>query len=578
MALSLSNFLFAGVLLLPFGLISQAATVTYDWNITWVTANPDGAFDRPTIGINGQWPLPLVNVTKGDRLVVNVNNQLGNQSTSLHFHGIFQNGTTHMDGPVGATQCAVPPGSLFTYNFTIDQPGTYWYHSHNQGQYPDGLRGRLIVHDPENPYLGQYDEEISLSMSDWYHDQMSDLIPSFISVANPTGAEPVPDGALFNDSQNITISVQPGKTYMLRLVNIGAFAAQYFWIEGHEMRIVEVDGVYTEAASAQMIYVAAAQRVSVLVTMKNDTGSNFAFVGSMDQDLFDTVPDTLNPNVTGWLMYSEQADKPVPAILDEFDPFDDFTLVPQDGESFAFMNDVTYVSPKVPTLYSAISSGDLAANSAIYGSSTNSFVLNHLDVVEIVLNNDDPGKHPFHLHGHNFQAVWRSDDDAGFWDPTASNVSFPAKPMRRDTFVVHPNGNIVLRFRADNPGVWLFHCHIEWHVDSGLIATLIEAPLALQETLEIPEDHYQVCRDQGNLTAGNAAGNTVDLLDLKGENLPPAALPDGFTPRGIVALTFSIVSALLGLAAIIWYGAAPLGGSEIDVIRRGIAEADITEK
>ena len=119
MALSLSNFLFACVWLLPFGLVSQAATITYDWNITWVTANPDAAFDRPTIGINGQWPLPLLNITKGDRLVISVNNQLGNQSTSIHFHGIFQNGTTEMDGPVGVSQCSIPPGASFTYNFTV---------------------------------------------------------------------------------------------------------------------------------------------------------------------------------------------------------------------------------------------------------------------------------------------------------------------------------------------------------------------------------------------------------------------------------------------------------------------------
>ena len=69
-----------------------ADTITYDWNITWVRSNPDEALERPTIGINGQWPLPQVTVTRGDRLVVNVHNQLGNQSTSIHFHGIYLQG------------------------------------------------------------------------------------------------------------------------------------------------------------------------------------------------------------------------------------------------------------------------------------------------------------------------------------------------------------------------------------------------------------------------------------------------------------------------------------------------------
>jgi iron transport multicopper oxidase len=85
-----------------------------------------------------------------------------------------------------------------------------------------------------------------------------------------------------NDTQNLQINVEPGKTYMFRMVNMAAFAAQYFWIEGHSMKIVEVDGVYTEPTEASMLYLTAAQRYSVLVTTKNDTSSNFALVGAMD--------------------------------------------------------------------------------------------------------------------------------------------------------------------------------------------------------------------------------------------------------------------------------------------------------
>jgi len=78
MALSLSNFLYAGVTLLSSGLIAnvRADTVTFDWDIGWVRANPDGMAERPVIGINGQWPLPLLNITKGDRVIVNINNQV----------------------------------------------------------------------------------------------------------------------------------------------------------------------------------------------------------------------------------------------------------------------------------------------------------------------------------------------------------------------------------------------------------------------------------------------------------------------------------------------------------------------
>ena len=101
---------------------SKATTVTYDFNITWVTANPDGAFPRPVIGINGQWPIPSITANVGDQVIVNVHNQLGNQTTGLHFHGLYMNGTNDMDGPVGVTQCGIAPGHSFKYDFNVRFP------------------------------------------------------------------------------------------------------------------------------------------------------------------------------------------------------------------------------------------------------------------------------------------------------------------------------------------------------------------------------------------------------------------------------------------------------------------------
>lgn len=532
--------------------IASAATITHDFNITWVTANPDGAHPRPVIGINNQWPIPRLAVDIGDRLVINVNNQLGNQSTSLHFHGLFMNGSSHMDGPTGVSQCAIPPGFSFTYNFTVDQPGTYWYHSHTNAQYPDGLRGPLIVNDKDFPYKDKVDEERVLTLSDWYHDQMQELIPTFLTKGNPTGAEPVPKAALMNETQNMSLPVAPGKTYMFRVINIGAFAGQYLWIEGHTMQIVEVDGVYTKQAPAEMVYIAAAQRVSFLLTTKNDTSANFPIVASMDTTLFDTLPDDLNYNSTGWLNYDDSKPKPDPKIIYELNAFDDMTLEPYDemkllpepsksveldvimdnlgdGANYAFFNNITYKMPKVPTLYSAMSSGDQATNPTIYGEYTHTFVLEKDEIVQIVVNNLDSGRHPFHLHGHHFQAIHRSAEEAGtLASENLTESQFSQVPMRRDTLVVWPNGNIVLRFKANNPGVWLFHCHIEWHVVSGLLATFVEAPLEMQKQFTIPKDHLDSCAASGMATSGNAAGNVKDLLDLTGQPKPPAPLPAGY--------------------------------------------------
>ncbi|EWG47525.1 hypothetical protein FVEG_07601 [Fusarium verticillioides 7600] len=550
-----------------------AATVSYDFSIDWVRANPDGAFERPTIGINGAWPIPRIEASVGDTVLVNARNNLGNQSTSLHFHGLFMNGSNHMDGPSQVTQCPIQPGESFLYNFTITQPGTYWYHSHTESQYPDGLRGPLIIHDQKSPFKGKYDEELVMTISDWYHDQMQTLIPEFMRKGNPTGAEPVPQAALMNETQDLKVPVQTGKTYFLRLANIGAFAGQYFWIEGHNMTIVEVDGAYTKPAPANMVYLSAGQRCSVLVTTKKDSSTNFPIVASMDTDLFDVLPDDLNWNVTGWLVYDEEKPLPNPSVVYDFDPYDDMDLVPydemarlpepsrsieldvimdnlRDGANYAFFNNITYRAPKVPTLYTALTSGKQATNPQIYGTYTHSFVLERDEIVQLVINNHDDGRHPFHLHGHHFQVLYRSDDDAGDFD---GSVEFAETPMRRDTVVVNGNGNAVLRFKADNPGVWLFHCHIEWHVTSGLIATFVEDPLALQASLKLPQDHLDACKAGNIPTVGNAAGNT-DLLDLTGENVPPPRLPEGFTLKGILAFAFSTFMGIFGIYTVASYG------------------------
>jgi iron transport multicopper oxidase len=91
--------------------------------------------------------------------------------------------------------------------------------------------------------------------------------------------------------------------------------------------------------------------------------------------------------------------------------------------------------------------------------------------------------------------------------------------MKRDTVVVYPDGTATIRFVADNPGIQLFHCHTEWHVIGGLTATFIEAPAQLvAQKPYIPASHRVVCDNYGIPRKGNAAGNSVNWLDLTGAN------------------------------------------------------------
>lgn len=101
----------------------SAATITYDWEVTWVWAAPDGV-GRPIIGINNSWPCPMIQASVGDTVVVNLSNKLGNETTGIHFHGINQINSNYMDGSVGSSQCPLPPNYSITYSFTVCQERT----------------------------------------------------------------------------------------------------------------------------------------------------------------------------------------------------------------------------------------------------------------------------------------------------------------------------------------------------------------------------------------------------------------------------------------------------------------------
>jgi iron transport multicopper oxidase len=180
-------------------------------------------------------------------------------------------------------------------------------------------------------------------------------------------------------------------------------------------------------------------------------------------------------------------------------------------------------------------------NPGVYGVNANAYVLKKGDIVELVVNNFDDGAHPMHLHGHTAQLVARAP---GVYHPPSADPKshhhhgkegqqetlrdimgyagdtskMPRSPMRRDTWIVAENGYTVLRFVADNPGVWFFHCHMDWHLSAGLAATLVVAPLELQKTQSVPKAFQDMCRAQGIPISGNAAGNTEDFLNLTGAN------------------------------------------------------------
>ncbi|TCD65750.1 ferroxidase fet3 [Steccherinum ochraceum] len=591
------------------------------WNITYVEdANPDGLQPRRVVGVNGTWPPPPMDINQDDLLIVHAHNSLDKAAT-LHHHGMFFNSTSWFDGAQGVTQCTshlppptytfnyptptsgIPPNQSFDYVVPVNtsgQWGTYWTHAHASGEYVDGLRTPFVIHATNEPHA--YDDEYTVVLGDWYHDQHEVLLAQFINVANPGGAEPVPDSGLMYFAQNgsylppipgrdvdpvtsavgfnenATLPFQPGKTYRLRIVNTSAFAAFFFWIDGHEMQIIEADGTDVEPYVTDLISVTVAQRYSILVTARNDTSSNWAIHANMDSDMFDTIPPALNPNVTSSITYAAGAPLTDSGFIDAYHDVADLSLVPleviplpaadrtielevsfdtlTDGTNHAMFNLLTYNMPTVPSLFSQMSLGANASDPTAYG--PYSFVLEHNEVVDIVLKNGDAGKHPFHMHGHKFQLVGRAEDYTSD-DPTLNPplVEGQANPMRRDTVQVPSMNSVTLRIVADNPGSWFFHCHIEWHLEVGLAVVFIEAPQQAQERNAIPQVAFDQCKMQGIPTVGNAAGFVDDPDDLKG--LPAGPFPQklGWRPKGIWAMTGCVLTAVIGMLTVTWYA---LGG------------------
>ncbi|ETW75786.1 Fet3 ferroxidase [Heterobasidion irregulare TC 32-1] len=589
----------APLLLAALALPARAALKEIWWNITYVeNANPDGLFERQVIGVNGTWPPPPVDVSTNDTLLVHAHNSL-NEPTSLHHHGMYFNSTSWMDGAVGVSQWCIPPGDTFDYVVPVNESGqwgSYWVHAHASGQYVDGLRAPLVIHPEKEAH--SYDAEYTVVLGDWYHDQHSTLLDQFISISNPGGAEPVPDAPLIYFAQNgaylapapgtspsgstsavgfnenATLAFEPGKTYRLRVVNTAAFAMFFFWIDGHDMRIIEADGTDIEEYPIDLISVTVAQRYSVLVTARNDTNvTNWAIHANMDTDMFDTVPDTLNPNATAFITYSASAPLTDLGTIDAYSDVPDIDLVPltveamppvdetyelevtfdtmDDGTNHAMFNQVTYNAPLVPTILSERTLAENATVAEAYG--PNHIVVDHLKVFDIVVQNGDAGKHPFHLHGHKMQIVGRSEDytsDNATLNPPI--VEGQKNPMRRDTVQVPSGTSVTLRVIADNPGAWFFHCHIEWHLEVGLAVTFLEAPALVQQRGSVPPYLTSQCQQLGMPISGNAAGH-ASTTDLSGLTVGPFPQRNGWHSKGIGAMAGCVLAAVLGMASVVWY-------------------------
>lgn len=470
-------------------------------------------------------------------------------------------------------------------------------------RYVDGLRTASIIHaDTTDTQAHTYDEDYTILMGDWYHDTHDILMAEFMTSKNPTGAEPVPDSSVIyfahtpsnsapslvpGFNEDAKLSFTPGKTYRLRLINISALSMFQFWIDGHEMRIIEADGVDTQEYPIDRISLSVAQRYSILVTAKNTTDNNYGMHINMDPVMFDQVPDDLKLNVTSLIEYNASAPTAAEETRDYDTMIDDSLLVPfypepsypadvshdlnvwfdvrADGQNYAAFNNISFIFPQTPSLLTQTSMGALASNAEVYGPSSHAIVTKHGDMVELTIYNWDANAHPFHLHGHQFQIVKKTMDalstDPAVNPPLNETALSMGNPMRRDTVTVPSGGAAVLRFRSDNPGAWLMHCHIEFHLNAGLALIVIEAPEVANQWMSIDAAMPRHCLADKISITGNAGGlnSTTDFGSLPKE---VGFLVTGWTGKAIGSVVGCAITALLGLITVVYFGLSQTGEKE----------------
>ncbi|KAH9963959.1 laccase [Lactifluus volemus] len=455
--------------------------------------SPDG-FPRVATLANGAFPGPIIRAQKDAVFSVNVQDRLTNKDldlgTSIHWHGFFQHHSSFVDGPAFVTQCPLIPNENFVYSFQAKgQTGTYWYHSHFKNQYCDGLRGALIIDDPNDPqkYLYDVDNDATvITLADWYHylSTQAPAIPAFNStLINGKGRFPggPPVDIAF-------VNVTQGQRYRFRLVSISCDPSFTFSIDNHTMTVIEVEGINVQPLLVDSIRIFAGQRYSVVVnanqpinnywlralpitgTMGNAGFNESINVGVFHYDGAPEAPPTTDPAVNvpvcakplietdlHPLISTPVPGNPTPGGADININLNNFT-------EFMFdMNGTPFRPPTVPVLLQILSGAKTASEllppGSIYGLEPNKSV-------ELTIPGGAVGgPHPVHLHGHNFHVVRSAGNSSYNFD----------NPVIRDVVSIGDTGdNVTIRFFTDNPGPWFFHCHIDWHLNAGFAVVFAE--------------------------------------------------------------------------------------------------------
>lgn len=375
--------------------------------------------------VNGQSPGPTIEASEGDLVEVRLSNESVPGGVTLHWHGIDV--PNPMDGVAGVTQDAVMEGESFTYRFVADQVGTYWYHSHqlSHEQVQGGLLGAVVIEpsdDTDQASAADVDETA--------------LVHIYDAVRTVNGLE-----------GDVPVDATPGDVVRIRVINTDN-GPMSVWVSGAGYRVVAVDGHDVHEP----------EPVSGLATLVTAGGR---------ADLELEVPATgarveLGGN-TALLLGSGAA-----SVAESEAPDDFVDLIgygsprPLGFDPEAATRDFVYGVDRRPGFLDGRPGLWWTVNGHLYPD-VPMYTVTEGDVVRMRIENSSGDVHPMHLHGHHAVVLERD------------GVPATGSPWWVDSLNVRDGESYEVAFVADNPGVWLDHCHNLPHAAEGLLAHLMYA-------------------------------------------------------------------------------------------------------
>jgi FtsP/CotA-like multicopper oxidase with cupredoxin domain len=405
----------------------------------------------PAWTYNGTVPGPVLRARQGDRLRVVVENAL-EEATTVHWHGIRL--PNAMDGVPFITQRPIEPGASFTYEFPLPDAGTFFYHPHRRSyeQVGRGLAGALIVQEREPPKV---DRDVLWVLGDFRLNADATIRGGFGNFMDVSHAGRIGNTVTVNGLVPEAFRVRAGERIRLRLINAASARAFALEFRSHRQWVIALDGQPVEPHEPEggAVVLGPAMRADLILDMSASPGTRHA------------VHDGFYPRQAYTLIELEYGDEP-PLRRHAGDPprLPDNPLAEPDLRS-AERHEIVFTGGMMGNMRGLPRGAAWAVNGLADGCGDSGLPFEPILVLRrgrsCILNlvNDTMWHHPIHLHGHAFRVLTRN-----------------GRPTRHrewlDTVMLEPRERAEIAFVADNPGDWMFHCHVLEHQASGMMSCI----------------------------------------------------------------------------------------------------------